>query len=170
MSKPPVQTFFLKPTKLVPNSHLPLLYYPAAFPKDVSADTIEAHFTKNNWDPQWRFGMYKQAHFHTTTHEALGIFRGSARVRFGASDKESAEEVGAIEVDVAAGDALIIPCGVAHRCVEDRGGFMMVGAYPQGAKQWDLNYGGEGKELQATLPEMDPVLGESEEGLRGLWK
>jgi len=168
-----VQTFYLKPTKLVPNSPLPVLYYPGAFPSDVTATTISTRFRQNKWAPQWEFGMYKQAHFHTTTHEALGVFRGSARVRFGVSDKESmsAEDASnAIEVDVRAGDVIVVPCGVAHGCVEEMGGFTMVGAYPEGAKQWDLNYGGEGKELQAKLPAMDPVLGDSDEGLKGLWK
>lgn len=67
------------------------------------------------------------------------------------------------------GDVVIIPAGVAHRCVEEKGGFMMVGAYPRGAPQWDMNYGGEGKKIDRTVP-MDPVQGNKEDGLVGLWK
>jgi uncharacterized protein YjlB len=56
--------------------------------------------------------------------------------------------------------------------VEDR--FMMMGAYPYGGV-WDFAVGGEheGKEevvWRVAMPERDPVLGESEEGLLGLWK
>lgn len=170
MTKPKAQTFQLKPTALVPNSNYPLLYYKSAFPADITPDDISAHFKQNTWIAQWRFGMYKQAHFHTTAHEVLGIYRGSARVRFGVSDNEAIEGSGAVELDVSAGDVIVIPAGVAHRCVEDRDGFTMVGAYPKGAKQWDMNYGGEEKDVSAALPEMDPVLGADTEGLTGLWK
>jgi uncharacterized protein YjlB len=33
--------------------------------------------------------MYRQAHYHSTTHECLGVFAGTnARIRLGVSDKE----------------------------------------------------------------------------------
>lgn len=54
------------------------------------------------------------------------------------------------------------------------GKFMMMGAYPYGGR-WDFAVGGEhaGKEDEVWnvhVPEKDPVLGTSKEGLRGLWK
>jgi hypothetical protein len=56
--------------------------------------------------------------------------------------------------------------------VEDR--FMMMGAYPYGGV-WDFAVGGdhEGREelvWRVAMPGRDPVLGESEEGVLGLWK
>ncbi|KAF2032818.1 hypothetical protein EK21DRAFT_86828 [Setomelanomma holmii] len=53
------------------------------------------------------------------------------------------------------------------------GEFMMMGAYPYGGV-WDFAIGGEHKGHERDVwdvpkPEKDPVLGLSEEGLRGLW-
>ena len=58
--------------------------------------------------------------------------------------------------------------------VEIGEGFMMMGAYPFGGV-WDFMVGGEhgGREEQVwhvPVPERDPVLGDSGEGLLGLWK
>lgn len=55
--------------------------------------------------------------------------------------------------------------------VEDH--FMQIGAYPYGGV-WDFAVGGEheGKESEVwhvPKPAKDPVLGDSEEGLKGLW-
>lgn len=54
-------------------------------------------------------------------------------------------------------------------------GFTMLGAYPEGC-EWDSKEGGEVSKEKWTsvwsvpVPERDPVLGESGEGLVGLWK
>ncbi|KAF2996260.1 hypothetical protein E8E13_004374 [Curvularia kusanoi] len=58
--------------------------------------------------------------------------------------------------------------------IEVKGEFMMMGAYPRG-DQWDFKIGGEdegrfGEVWSVQVPERDPVLGLSEEGLLGLWK
>ncbi|KAF9690548.1 hypothetical protein EKO04_011386 [Ascochyta lentis] len=54
-----------------------------------------------------------------------------------------------------------------------QGEFMMMGAYPRG-QEWDFKVGGEhegrfGEVWNVELPERDPVLGASLEGLKGLW-
>ncbi|TFY74687.1 hypothetical protein EWM64_g9325 [Hericium alpestre] len=166
-SKP--QPFYLNPTPLVPNSPYPLLVYRDAFPKDVGPDAIAARFEQNAWIRQWTYGMYDRSHYHSTTHEALGIFRGSALLKFGIADGEAEEPCSAVQLEVHAGDAIIIPAGVAHRAVRDTGGFMMVGAYPRGSKQWDMNYGGENKPVVSSVPDADPVLGQDPGGLIDLW-
>jgi uncharacterized protein YjlB len=58
--------------------------------------------------------------------------------------------------------------------IDLNGDFMMIGAYPFGG-EWDWSVGGdhEGKYDEVwnvPCPESDPVLGKSEEGLRGLWR
>lgn len=159
--------YHLQPTKLISNSPYPLLYYPSAFP-DCSADQISKHFSQNGWEEKWRFGIYHKSHYHSNTHETCGIFRGSAKLLVGVAD-DASERTEGTELEVQAGDVVVIPAGVAHRCLEEKGGFMMVGAYPQGAPQWDMNYGGEGKNIETAVP-MDPVLGDSTDGLKGLWK
>lgn len=55
-----------------------------------------------------------------------------------------------------------------------KGEFMMMGAYPYGGV-WDFKIGEEGEGERKRIwsvevPERDPVLGDSEEGLVGLWK
>src|SRR6266404_3561655 len=70
---------------LVPNSPMPLLVYKAAV--DVGnahpEKTIEKLFGANGWGAMWRNGVYDYLHYHATVHEALGVARGHARVRFG---------------------------------------------------------------------------------------
>ncbi|KAL6161760.1 hypothetical protein ACJQWK_08826 [Exserohilum turcicum] len=58
--------------------------------------------------------------------------------------------------------------------VRVNGEFMMMGAYPYG-RVWDFKIGGEhegreGDVWNLPIPESDPVLGESGEGLVGLWR
>lgn len=162
--------FCLKPTKLVPNSAYPLLYYKSAFSAGTSPEAISAHFAKHSWIEQWRYGMYHQSHYHSTTHEALGVYKGKAQLQFGMSDQDTEEErAKRVVLDVSEGDVIVIPSGVAHRCLTEEGGFSMVGSYPSGAKQWDMNYGGEDKQVEMSVPEMDPVCGKDKEGLTGLW-
>jgi uncharacterized protein YjlB len=68
------------------NPSLPLLHYSRAvvLPKEFDpAAVIETLFARHGWKESWRDGVYDFLHFHTGTHEVLGIARGSVRVRFG---------------------------------------------------------------------------------------
>lgn len=54
-------------------------------------------------------------------------------------------------------------------------GFTMIGAYPRNGGGWDFATGGENKGeyekvWSVPMPENDPILGKSEEGVCGLWK
>lgn len=100
--------------------------------------------------------MYKTAHYHSTTHEALFVIRGSAKLLFGVSDKE--DQAMGTEVNVGIGDILIVPAGVAHKALEDYDGFEMVGAYPKGASPWDMCY--EHTPVSETKIPRSPVSGE----------
>ncbi len=66
--------------------NLPVLIYKSAFAASGSpselANMIEETFDNNGFPPQWRFGLYEYPHYHSTSHEILGVFRGSARVRY----------------------------------------------------------------------------------------
>ena len=138
---------------------LPAIVYRAAFGSDArSAATIEAVFRQNGWDGTWRNGIYGYHHYHSTAHEVLGVARGSARVQLGGPEGET--------FDVSAGDVLILPAGTAHKNLGARGGFLVVGAYPNG-QDWDMNTGQPSERPQADrniervpLPEADPVYGE----------
>src|SRR5437868_15478690 len=112
-----------------PNSLLPLLVYRQALAtKDGDGGSVvEECLAENDWTNSWRNGVYSFAHYHSTTHEALGVYRGSATLRLGGEHGKN--------VEVHAGDVIVIPTGVAQRKVEASEDFGVVGAYPDG-REW----------------------------------
>ena len=53
-------------------------------PRSVDpAAVFEDLFESNGWTDSWRDGVYDYLHYHSRTHEVLGIARGTAKVRFG---------------------------------------------------------------------------------------
>ena len=137
------------------NGRLPLLLYAQAVPADP--ESIEELFGSNGWPPAWRNGVYPYHHYHSTAHEVLGVFSGTATVQFGGP--------GGAARDLQAGDVVVIPAGVAHKRLSATPDFAVVGAYPQG-QRWDLLRGEAGERPQAdrsiaTLPDpdRDPVQG-----------
>ena len=62
------------------------------------------------------------------------------------------------------GDVIVVPAGVAHGLLEDRGDFCMVGSYP-GGKSWEMCYGrdNEANKVQKIKHldwfDRDPVYG-----------
>jgi uncharacterized protein YjlB len=154
---------------LVPNNPLPFLVYKAAI--DIDSDhpekTIEGLFGANGWGAMWRNGVYDYLHYHATVHEALGVARGRARVRFGGDDGR--------EFEIAAGDVAILPAGTGHQCLSSSPDFCVVGAYPPGpamqiTRPTPENHAEALKTIpQVKPPDTDPVLGKDGALLR-LWK
>lgn len=141
----------------IPNSPLPLLVYRQVLSGADLATTFERRFAGNGWRGAWRNGIYGFHHFHSTSHEVLGIARGDAMVRFGGE--------GGATLTVAAGDVVVIPAGVGHKLERGSPDLLVIGAYPEG-RGWDLRRGdpGERDEVMANLaavplPAMDPVAG-----------
>ncbi|EQB57741.1 hypotheticall protein [Colletotrichum siamense] len=113
---------------------------------------------------------------------------------------ESSWEKGGVELQAEAGDVFIIPAGVAHKTYNTRpeapfgllspgkghgieadnprealgkvelSGYTMMGAYSGG--EWDFVLGGGDfeKVWGVPKPKLDPVFGDSENGLRRTWK
>jgi uncharacterized protein YjlB len=160
-------TFTFADDGIFPNSRLPLLLYKAATaPREASPEALERLFAANGWPPRWRSGVYPFHHYHSTSHETLGIARGTARLMLGGPRGR--------EVEVAAGDVIVIPAGVAHRRLSASDDFLVVGAYPPGM-DWDLLKGEPGDRPRADAniaavprPAMDPVSGEG--GLTFAWE
>lgn len=154
---------------LVPNSPMPFLVYKQAV--DVDNDhpekTIEGLFGANGWGQMWRNGVYDFLHYHATVHEALGIARGHAKVRFGGDRGK--------EIEIAAGDVAILPAGTGHQCLSASADFSVVGAYPPGPRMHVTrptpeNHAKAPKTIPAVeLPKSDPVTGEGG-ALVKLWK
>lgn len=149
----------------IPNSALPLLVHRAALPAD--ADAIEAAFAANAWPPAWRSGVYPWHHFHPSTHEALGVASGTARVLFGGPN--------GTEIAVSAGDVVVVPAGVGHCAITASDDLVIVGAYPAGATDRAASRGDPTRHaaLRAAItavpnPAADPALGRNA-GLAVLW-
>jgi uncharacterized protein YjlB len=153
--EPAVRSLLLEDDGTFPNNPRPLLLYAGAVPADPGA--IEQIFTTNDWPGAWRNGVYPYHHYHSTAHEALGVYSGSATIQFGGPDGPTAT--------IRAGDVAVIPAGVAHKCLESSADFRIVGAYPRGQK-WDMCYGESGERPAADRniagvanPDKDPVQG-----------
>lgn len=167
-SSPVAQTFVFAGDGAVPNNRLPLLFYRAACTPDARdpAATLEDLFTGNGWTESWRNGIFAYHHYHSVTHEVLGIARGHGRVRFGGESGQ--------DFDVAAGDVVVIPAGVGHKRLEASGDFLVVGAYPPGC-DYDLikadpaAYEAARTRIAAVpKPEADPLTG-ANGGLLDAW-
>jgi uncharacterized protein YjlB len=143
------------------NGHLALLVYRNAVRIEGSdtAKAVEQLFESNGWYNAWQDGVYDYHHYHSTTHEVLGVIQGSARIQFGGSS--------GISLMLEAGDVVIIPAGVAHKNLGGEEDFSCVGAYPDG-RDYDMNYGkaeerpaADEKIKRVPIPANDPIFGTS---------
>ena len=78
---PDVLAKHLRDDGVFPNSRLPLLVYRGAvrLPEHDPAATFEQLFAANGREGSWRDGIYPYHHYHSTAHEVLGVYHGSAR-------------------------------------------------------------------------------------------
>jgi uncharacterized protein YjlB len=106
-----------------PNSRLPLVLYIDAVP-EATADGLEGLFSRNGWPPAWRASVFPYQHYHSRSHECLGVAQGRARLQFGGPAGQAFE--------VKAGDVVVIPAGVAHQRLDASADFLVVGCYPPG--------------------------------------
>ncbi|MEO6220362.1 MAG: cupin domain-containing protein [Ginsengibacter sp.] len=141
-----------------PNSNLFLLIYKEAIKlPDNDSSIFKKIFKSNNWTNSWLNGVYDYHHYHSITHEVLGIYEGNANVQFGGPN--------GIAEDVSKGDVIIIPAGVAHKCNSASDDFKCIGAYPDG-NDYDIKKGEPSDRPEADenirnvkLPDTDPVYG-----------
>ncbi|WP_455367585.1 cupin domain-containing protein [[Eubacterium] cellulosolvens] len=160
LQKPKVIHHLLKDDGIFPNNgKLPLLVYQDALglPSQDPASVIEEMFEKNHWGGSWRNGVYSFHHYHSTAHEVLGVFDGTAQIQFGGDQ--------GVTLSVSQGDIVIIPAGVAHKNINSTSDFRVVGAYPVG-QSWDICYGKLGERPQTdhniqhvAMPKSDPIYG-----------
>ncbi len=159
---------YLRDDGVFPNSSLAVLHYVGVLQLPPHNPGIaEVVFAHRGWTNSWRNGIYNYHHYHSTSHEVIGIYAGMCGVLLGGDS--------GVQLRLAVGDVLIIPAGVAHKCISGSEDFKCVGAYPDG-RDFDINTGKQGerpgtdKRIAALpLPEQDPVYGK--EGLLlQLWK
>lgn len=154
----------LQPNDWAPNNErLPVLFYRGVRLGEVRQDlaqqdlasTFEALFRRNHWPPEWRNGVYGFHHYHSTAHEALAFAAGRAKLMLGGP--------GGIEVDVEAGDVIVLPVGTSHCRLGASADFLVVGAYPPGPR-WDICRSAPTEEQIARMqslpvPTSDPIAG-----------
>ena len=151
----------LRENRPIPNNpSLPVLIY-----RDIFADRIADKYNKfhhvfeiNGWKGIWRNGLYDYHHFHSSSHEVLGIANGRAEIQLGGE--------GALTVELAAGDAIVLPAGTGHRRLSASDNLVVVGAYPAGQENYDIcrrheDYSGNILSAIAStlLPQSDPLYG-----------
>ena len=162
------EKIFFKDDGIIPNSKYPLLLYRNAFSKrnHEGAKWLEDKFLSNHWFNSWRNGIFTFQHYHSITHEVLGIYSGECLVLLGGDKGE--------KVVVKAGDIIVIPAGVGHKNLGDKD-LGVVGAYPNGM-QVDIMRGEAGERpgtdnniAAVPFPQTDPFTGKGE-GLNTIWK
>ena len=150
-----IETFFVRDDgQFFPNNdHLPVIVYRQVLDaKSVSATKWEQIFKQNNFGQSWRDGIYTFHHYHSTAHEALGCYGGRAQVRLGGDNEQVRKDI-----ELTAGDCILIPTGVAHKNMGQDSNFAVVGAYDLDGKSYDMNYGKDAEERRKAEENMKQV-------------
>lgn len=155
---------------IVPNNpRWPLVIYRKAVNlagRGDPAAVIDALFGHNGWRKSWRGSIYDFVHYHSRTHEVLGVASGEACVEFGGIK-------GRI-MALKAGDVVILPAGTGHRLIEANKNLVVVGAYPsKGSYDECTDTRDRPKAVKSIArvgkPDTDPVYGKKG-ALLSVWK
>jgi len=167
---PPPITYVFADDGRIPNNPLPFVLYRGGIDLAGSPDpehVIEITFAANGWGGLWRNGVYPYVHYHSMIHEAMGIARGRAKVRFGGEHGR--------EIELTAGDVVILPAGTGHQRVSQSVDLVVIGAYPPSGK-YNLCRGSKADHAKALVaiqkvprPASDPVFG-PKGPLLALWR
>ncbi|MFI5014321.1 MAG: cupin domain-containing protein [Hyphomicrobiales bacterium] len=157
-----LETAFFDDDGRLPNSRLPVIVYRGAIAPTAAdpASSFERRFAENGWTGSWRWSVYPFHHYHSTSHEVLGVATGRATLRLGGRHGR--------DFEVEAGDVLLLPAGAGHKRVAASHDFLVVGAYPEGrARDLIKPYATSATIHDAALariaavprPRLDPVRG-----------
>ena len=155
------ETWQAPPGEQIPNHpSFPVLLYRGVEAAAAGADACRRLFGEHGWRGSWVNGVFDFHHFHSTSHEVLGVVAGRATLELGGPQGRAFE--------VSAGDVVLLPAGTGHRRGSSDGEFTVVGAYPSGQEDYDLLRGEDPAEVAAAReriaalgpPPEDPVGGE----------
>src|SRR6266700_2143674 len=127
-SSTPLALMFSDDGSIPNNPRLPFLVYRSAVDLAGTPNpeaVIEKTFARHGWGDMWCNGIYPYVHYHAMIHEALGIARGRAKVRFGGAHGRV--------LDLVAGDVAVLPAGTGHQCLWAGPELMVIGAIPRAA-------------------------------------
>ncbi|MDO6658491.1 cupin domain-containing protein [Anaerobacillus sp. 1_MG-2023] len=155
MEKHQIKTITFEDDGNIPNNPFhPLILYPGALDHPDNCMKI---FKENNWTNAWENGVFSYHHYHSNSHEVLGVIKGEASITFGGENGKT--------VEVTVGDVVVIPAGVGHKKEASSTDFRVVGAYPAGMPH-DLRTGKADERKDAIdniknvpLPATDPIFG-----------
>jgi uncharacterized protein YjlB len=157
MAYPDITMYYFDQNGSIPNHpYLPVLHYKKVFKNNEN--NIGKIFRANNWGNSWLNGVFDYHHYHSNSHEVLGIMNGSGLLLIGGE--------GGSKVIVNTGDVLLLPAGTGHKKLSATPDFQVVGAYPNGqsynVKKEEEAYLEESiDEIEkAPFPKTDPVYGE----------
>jgi uncharacterized protein YjlB len=161
------ETWQAPPGDRIPNNpSFPVLLYRGVEAAGAGAGAIRALFSDHGWGGSWVDGVFDFHHFHSTSHEVLGVISGRATLELGGPQGRA--------FDVSAGDVVVLPAGTGHRRASSDPAFAVVGAYPAGQEDYDLLRGDDPAEVEAAReriaalgpPPDDPVGGAGVAGWR----
>lgn len=159
MNKVDIINYFFENDGDIPNNILPVVIYKNVLQHVVQKD-LEVLFCQNGWGNNWHDIILMEDHFHSNTHEVLGLKSGQARLKLGGANGKI--------VNLETGDIIILPAGVGHYSVDNSLEYQFVGGYPNGA-DWNLKFSlkkEDGPSVLAEiasipLPDKDPVFGDN---------
>lgn len=152
----------ITPDKPFPGNEIELQLYRAVFNNDQTE--LDAKFRKlfsnYGWSIPWINGVYGFHHFHAEAHEVLGCAAGWVVVQIGGPNGP--------KFKLTAGDAMLIPAGVAHKNIDSSADYSILGSYPHGQEP-DLRRGNPdewnevlNKISLVRLWDRDPITGKKE--------
>lgn len=114
---------FMKDDGKYPNNpRYPLLLYKKAWLKG-EREGRRAIERSNTWTSPWAWGVFPYHHYHSKAWELLVCVQGEANVQLGG-------DTGPI-VLIETGDVVFVPPGFAHKQLDDKSGFTLLGSYPK---------------------------------------
>jgi uncharacterized protein YjlB len=132
MSNEPT-TLYFKGDGNTPNNRLPVILYKSIF-QDLkppfSVDILHL-FQSNGWTNNWGDIIKTQNHYHSNTHEVLGINSGKVEMVIGGARGKI--------IRLKEGDVIILPAGIGYYSLENKKKYIAVGGYPNG-EDWDMIY------------------------------
>jgi uncharacterized protein YjlB len=153
--------FYLSENGPFPNNpNLPVLVYRKVFDTHVADKhkRFQHCFEQSGWKGIWKNGLYDYHHFHSFSHETLGVASGSADVLLGGE--------GGKTISLEAGDLIVLPAGTGHRRLRSSENLVIIGAYPSGQEDYDIcrHKNDCSGDVAATiaavpLPQSDPIYG-----------